>query len=255
MAGAYQQERALELFVGHAEKPLQNTVLAVGDELEMLVRDCAGCLQARCFLVVLMQLQKHALTDGARTDAGGVEALHKLDALLDLLGSHGDVGRERSTDRLDVVDQIPVVIDRIDDGLTDRECLRIDILELQLPQQVLLQVLAGTVCILEIDLRVGRPRRIRWAHALRIVPVGNLRRVELDFLYFLDFLGRLIRVVFRARLLRNIELLGLEHDVLVERLLNLGAQVHDRQLQQANRLLQLRSHRQLLRETELQRWL
>ena len=47
-------------------------------------------------------------------------------------------------------------------------------------------------------------------------------------------------------------LLGLEHDVGLERLLDLRLQLEHGQLQQLDRLLQLRGHRQLLTELELQ---
>ena len=52
---------------------------------------------------------------------------------------------------------------------------------------------------------------------------------------------------------RGLGLLDLEHEVLVERRLDLRLQLHDRKLQQADRLLELRRHRQLLRQLQLQR--
>src|SRR5690606_25632679 len=48
-------------------------------------------------------------------------------------------------------------------------------------------------------------------------------------------------------------LVDLEHDVLVERFLNLRLKLHDRKLQQADRLLQLRRHRELLAQSQLKR--
>ena len=49
--------------------------------------------------------------------------------------------------------------------------------------------------------------------------------------------------------------LGLEHHVALERFADLRLEFEDRQLQQADGLLQLRGHRELLAESELQGWL
>jgi hypothetical protein len=49
--------------------------------------------------------------------------------------------------------------------------------------------------------------------------------------------------------------LGLEHHVALERFADLCLEFEDRQLQQADGLLQLRSHRELLAKFELQGWL
>ena len=49
--------------------------------------------------------------------------------------------------------------------------------------------------------------------------------------------------------------LGLEHHVALERFADLCLEFEDRQLQQADGLLQLRGHRELLAKFELQGWL
>ena len=49
--------------------------------------------------------------------------------------------------------------------------------------------------------------------------------------------------------------LGLEHHVALERFADLRLEFEDRQLQQADGLLQLRGHRELLAKFELQGWL
>ena len=76
-----------------------------------------------------------------------------------------------------------------------------------------------------------------------------------------DLVGRLGRAVLvlagRGRLVERGEvdllvLLGLEHHVALERFLDLGLELEHGKLQQPDRLLQLRRHRQLLTELELQ---
>ena len=85
----------------------------------------------------LTELQLQAFADGARADADGVELLHELDEhLLDVFDRHQHVGRERRADRLEVVGQIAVVIDRVDDRLTDGRRARVEILELELPEKM-----------------------------------------------------------------------------------------------------------------------
>jgi len=96
---------------------------------------------------------------------------------------------------------------------------------------------------------------------------GFIRDFHLGFLALIG--GRVVAVEFGIFLLgrevlalthhvrRRIRgfLLGLEPDIGLERLADMGLQVERGQLQQSDRLLQLRRHGELLADAKLQTWL
>ncbi len=130
--------------------------------------------------------------------------------------------------------------------------------ELELPEQMIAQRLLGAVRVLDGRARIGALRRLGRPRLLRVLPLrfrcnGNLGLgLGLGVGEVLGVVG-LGRSRLRVTVLgRGLRLLDLEHDVLVERRLDLRLQLHDRQLQQANGLLELRRHGQLLRQPQLQ---
>ncbi len=151
---------------------------------------------------------------------------------------------QRRPDLLDVVVDVAIVIDRIDDGLPDGRGPGIQILELELPEQVIGQRLLRSISLLESQVGVGAARRITGTRPLDIVPLRIRAGLGIAGHLALGRLRRLGRVP-------ALGLLGFEHDVLLERIENLRLQLHDGQLQQPYGLLQLRRHRQLLAEPEL----
>jgi hypothetical protein len=152
-----------------------------------------------------------------------------------------NVRRQRSADFLELVADVAVFVDGIDDRLADRGRARVEVLQFELPEQVVRQGFLGTVGLFEFDIRFRRSGRIGRAGALDVVPV----RIVAEFR-----LGRLLALG-RLRSLGGHWFLGLEHDVLFQRIANLGLQLHDRQLQQPDGLLQLRCHCQLLSQPQL----
>src|SRR5690606_1193962 len=135
----------------------------------------------------------------------------------------------------------------------------IEALELELPQQMVAQRLVGAVRVLERRSRLVAARRLGRARALDVFPFGFgdgdlvvvVRGIAARFeLADLDRLAveRRRRFGFGRR-----GLVDLEHHVLIQRFLDLGLQLHDGQLQQTNRLLELRRHRELLAQPELKR--
>jgi len=177
---------------------------------------------------------------------------------------------------LDAGGEEAVVVDRVDDRLADELVHIAQGAHLQLPQQVLVQALAAGIAEVEaallaavaaggagldvvVDVVPGAVDRQLVGDVLlavhlpfaidlgrRLGRLGSLTRVALPRLALvLPFASGLVGVLFLALFGR------LEHDVRLQRLLDLGLQLERGELQQADRLLQLRRHRQMLAEAEL----
>ena len=144
--------------------------------------------------------------------------------------------------------------------------------ELELLDQLFLQRLRVLVAEVAAPVVIARPGGVRGSARL-LAPgfVGDLDlgrlglllggrvAVELGVLLLgrvllLDGTGHVaLARAFRRRVERKL-VLGLEHDVGLEGLADVGLQVERGQLQQPDGLLQLRGHRQLLADAELQTW-
>ena len=114
-----------------------------------------------------------AFADRASADACGIELLHELDEHpLDVLDRDEHVGRQRGADRLEIVGEVAVVVDRVDDGLTDCRGARVEILELELPQKMIAQRLLGAIGVFDGRARVAALRCFRRPRLLRVRPIG-----------------------------------------------------------------------------------
>ena len=142
--------------------------------------------------------------------------------------------------------------------------------ELELLDELFLQGLAVLVAEIAAAVVVARPGGVRGAAGL-LAPglVGDLHlrlfalvargavAVELRVL----FLGRVFARAIRARRraistdVSRVSSSGLEHDIGLEGLPDMRLQVERGELQQPNRLLQLRRHGELLADAKLQTWL
>src|SRR5690606_15863302 len=149
------------------------------------------------------------------------------------------------------------------DRLADSSVPFVEPRHLELPHEMFLKGLAARRREILRFVAVPGPRRFGWTRDVRLAPIGIVDQI--DFLVAIDYLRirlrrRLIGFEFRlecriARLQASCFVLRLEHDVRFERLADLRLQLEYRKLQQANRLLELRRHRELLAEFELQGWL
>ena len=117
--------------------------------------------------VELPQLQLDALADGAGADSRRVQGLNAGKRGLDLGGLAVDLGPQGVGDVLQRLRQIAIVTDRIDDGAGDRELPRLELRELQLPEQVFLQGLSrGVGEFLLPVVVIAAPGRFRRPHAV-----------------------------------------------------------------------------------------
>jgi hypothetical protein len=120
--------------------------------------------------------------------------------------------------------QVAVIVERVDDRLADPDLPRVELADLELPDQVLMQIAAALVGELERTVVVAL--RTSFAGGERAV----LPRIHVDDDFFLgvarggSFLirgGRLLVRLVQRRELDDLVFLGLEHDVAFERLLHL----------------------------------
>ena len=176
-----------------------------------------------------------------------IERLHQLEHALDFGGVRGDFGQQRGGDVVERVGDVAVVVDGIDDGARDGELARREIGVFELADQVILQR----------QLRVVGD----FGGALVVIAPGigagaALAPGVFDDFGFDDDFGCRLRIdalLFRHRMRFErferaggfVFVHGLEHDVAFELLADVRLQLQRRHLQEADRLLQLRGHREL----------
>jgi hypothetical protein len=221
--------------------------------------------------IQLAQLQLDALADRACTDARRIQCLHAAHQHRFHLGGVAfDFRPQRVGDLVQRFGQVAVVADGIDDGARNRELARFELGQLQLPQQVVLQRLAGGISEFLLALViVVVPRGFRGADTLFAPALVD----HLDGVVFLAALRRFgllalanpIEVVLLVGRDRGVTvsgferpgalgiLRGLEHHICFEQLANVSLKFEGGELQEPDRLLQLRGHGQLLTQLELQR--
>ena len=256
MTGAHQRDGGFELLIRGAQFAPQRGQLAFGQQLQMIAGDGLGGGEAGCGRLQLLELQQQALADRARADARRVEHLHDGEHALDFRHAGIELGLEAGADDIQRLAQVAVIIDRIDHGAAYGEIARIEPRQFELPEQMVAQRLAARVGELLLAILIATaaaPGILGRAHRL----VGPAVIDDLDR-RFLDRRGG-FRRGFGAREGLVSAALGvlilLEHDVRLEQFADMRLQLDGRQLQQADGLLQLRRHRQLLSELELQRGL
>ncbi len=156
-----------------------------------------------------------------------------------------DMRRQRLVEFLEIARQITGLVNRIDDCDGYRVVLGTEAREIGLPVQVVAQ--AGLRAALDLHVAeafAGRAGSRTAGHRLvEIIPGGvyfelggNIQRLD-GFAFGGGNLSLLVR---------------LEHHVRIQRVLDFRLQIERRHLQQPNGLLQLRRHRELLPDSQLQ---
>jgi hypothetical protein len=256
MTAADQRERLLQRIGLRIERADQAGQLAVRDILQVLASDLHREIAARRVRIELRELQLDAFGHAARADAGGVERLDEREHVVDLVDGHRQIDAQVARDLLERLGHVAIVVERIDDRFADPDLARVELADLELPDQVLVQIAAALVRELE------RPVVVALRAALAGRNRAVLPRVDIDDDFLLGvargrgFVLRRVREIVRLVQRRDLDgfvFLGLEHHVVFERLLHLRLELEHGELQQLDRLLQLRRHRQLLAEFELQR--
>ncbi len=219
--------------------------------------------------VKLAQLQRDAFAQVARADAGGFERLHRREHPLDLLGRGLDLGLQARADIFEVVFQVAVVGDGVGDDPRDGQIDGREFGEFELFDQLFLQRLTMLIAEVAAAVVVAGPGGVgRPAGLLAPSLVGDFDfglfaliggdGVAVEFGVLLLDHGHFFALAFAHGIRRGVQgefVLGLEHDVRLEGLADMSLQVQRGQLQQADRLLQLRRHGELLADAKLQTWL
>ena len=252
MAGAHQGKRRGEFLLGGAQLAAQQRQLALGDQLEVLARDLQRGAQARRSRIQLPQLQLDALGYRTRADARRVEGLYPAEHTVHFFRRALELRAQRVRDFRERFGEIAVVADGIDDGARHREIPRCQAGELQLPHQVILQRLTAGVGVFLLALvLVAAPGGFGRSHAvLAPAVVEHFDRALRGALRGPGLLGGGHQHLERAGALG---LVGLEHHVRLQQLADVRLELERRQLEEPDRLLQLRGHGQLLTQLQLQR--
>ncbi|MNM86503.1 hypothetical protein D3C81_986570 [compost metagenome] len=215
----------------------------------------------------LTQLQQQAFPQVAGAHAGGFELLDTVQDRFDLVELDVQLRVEAGADFLEGVLQVTLAIDAVDQGDGDQAIGIRHRCQVQLPQQMALQALAGRGAGGEVPLVVIVAWQAAGAGLVDVFPGGIDRKLVGDSLVplavfqvvgadggfletvVLSFGSRLVLGVVRHRV-AVVEVfavfLTFEHRVRLQRFLDFLLEVQGGELEQADGLLQLRSHRQLL---------
>ncbi len=200
----------------------------------------------------------------APTPAGSSDCT-MLEHALHFARSDLDLRQQAQAHVLERVLQIAIVGNGVADDAGNRNVDGGQLGEFQLLDELLLQRLAVLVAEITAAIVIAGPGSVgRPAGLLAPRLVGNfdlrsfaLLRRRADAVQRGIFLIQPNRQFFAvAHRIGHLGLvLALEHHIGLERLAHMGLQVERRQLQQPDRLLQLRGHGQLLTDAKLQTWL
>ncbi|MNO29590.1 hypothetical protein D3C76_195080 [compost metagenome] len=216
-------------------------------------------------------MQQQAFAQVAGSDAGGFELLDAVQDGFDFVQFDVQFRVEGFEDFLQRLVQITLVVDAVDQGHGDQAIGVGHRCQVQLPQQVALQALAGGRAGGEVPFVVIAAGQAAGAGLVDVFPGGVDRKFVGDTLAPVTFL----QVVHRGRgfLIRGFLDLGVgllfgvvghgigivevvafflafEHRIGFQSLLDFLLQIQGRQLEQADGLLQLRCHRQLLAHSQ-----
>jgi hypothetical protein len=211
--------------------------------------------QARGVGAEQAQLHAQAFRQIAGAAADRVEVLDDVENGFDLGGIGDDMGRKRRLDVLEGRVQVAIVVDRFDQGLSDRQVARTQMAELQLPHQVGVQVH-----------RRGGRQFVRFVFALATALVGTDRLLPFRGFAWAEVVAvRAVGAGFAAFRLGGLVagggfgavvalrlVLAFEQRVGFDRDREFGLQLDRRELQQPDRLAQLGRQGKLLAEPGLE---
>ncbi|MNE34005.1 hypothetical protein D3C80_1277050 [compost metagenome] len=238
----------------------------------MIARHAAGFLQPGRAGRQLLQLQEQALAEVARADAQRLELLHAVQDHLHLVQLDVQFGIERLEDLLEAFVEIAVVVDRIDDRHGDQPVVVAHRRQVELPEQVAVQAFARRGAGGEVPLVIVADRQAAGTGLVDVFPGGIHRQFAGDALAPLVGIvhavgialaagadravvaahrGRRLAFCQRVAVVEIVAIfLAFEHGIRIQGFLDFLLQIEGRQLQEANGLLQLRGHRQLLAHLE-----
>ena len=242
---AHQRERGVEIAFLHVQALADARAVLARDGLQMVGDEHAREIEPGCPCVECFELHGEAFLERTTRDADRVELLHAPAHRGDFRRRHHVQRRKRLANAFVGLGQVAVVVDRLDDRGRDRMVARRHRREVELPQEVVAQVLGFGILRFEAIL-VERGPAVLAALELEVerlfVGVGCLDRFGL-----FERLGVAVAVLALGRFLAEVE-----QGIGFEREIELDLQLQPRKLQQPDRLLQLRRQGQRLAQTELE---
>ncbi len=191
------------------------------------------------------QLERQAFTRAAAADSNRLQVLQMSQGDRELVDSDHRFRREERGDILEALREVSVLVERIDQQPDQRAVVPLHVEQ----RELLVQMVAQGRCVVR--------RNAAIVVAVVLAPLPGRRELGRRVVVPLRW-GGLLRG--RRRSCRRVHgrcpvpvaFFALEDRILRERLFDLLVELHRRELQQADRLLQLRRERQVLREPELQ---
>src|SRR3954469_10209423 len=247
--------RAQRFLVG-AGGALQPRVIATGEELEVLLGDLER-EHVRGGIIAFArhaQLQAEAFAGRAGADAGGLEGLQMAQRDGEFFGLELGFGGEKRRDFFERLREVAVLVERVDQQLDQDAVSLAEVGERELRAQMVAQrcrfrgaeiavtVLVVIACAAPVRRDVGRP-----------VGLGRRRLGRRRGGAAAGDRGLRDRLPHAAAVF--LVILALERGVLHQQPVDLLVELDRRELQQADRLLQLRREGEVLREAELKRGL
>ena len=156
MAGAHQRQRHFQIAFAAAQLPAQQRELLAGDQIQMLERDPDRHIPRRRLRIQLFELQRDALAEIARGNAGGLQRLNDAQHALNVGGRRLDLRQQAQAHVLERVLQISIIGDRIGDDPGDRHVDRRKLGQFQLLDQLLLQGLAVLIAEIAAAIIIAR---------------------------------------------------------------------------------------------------
>jgi hypothetical protein len=261
---AYQRNGGVEFFRIDVQHPAQARAVVAGERFEVVDDEFARHRPAGRRGIERIELRAQAFAQRAAGDAERIEVLDPVPDRLDFVDVDIVQRRQVLAQRLAALVQIAVVVDGLDDRGADRAVARGQRRQVQLPQQVVAQVLGFLVLRFEIIVVVRHRAAVVGAPEFevdRIVAVEFVAALVVARLVvgaggveFVVDLGRwrLRRSnVFAVRFFFALGFGQFQQRVGLHRLAQLHLELDAGQLQQADRLLQLRRQCQLLMEAQL----
>ncbi|MNG87457.1 hypothetical protein D3C79_462650 [compost metagenome] len=263
----YQLDDLAQLVFLDFHAPHQLAVVAAAEQVDEIGDQALGFGHPRGCSGQLAQLQQQAFAQIAGADASRLELLDAVQYGFDLVQLDIQLRVEPCADFFECVFQVALAVDAVDQGHGNQAVGVGHRRQVQLPQQVALQAFAGRCARGEVPFVIIVARQAAGAGLVDVFPgridgelVGDalapltvFQVVGADGAFLetvvLNFGGRLVLGVVGHRV-AVVEVfavfLTFEHRVRLQRFLDFLLEVQGGELEQADGLLQLRCHRQLL---------
>ncbi len=128
-----QGESIVELFFCRTQVPAQRAQTLARDQIEVIRRQLDRKLEPRGCFVELTQLQNDAFGNRTRAYARRIKPLDESERFLHLVHRETGLGIEAADNILEIRLEVTVIVDRVDDSLTNDRLAGREVLHLELP--------------------------------------------------------------------------------------------------------------------------